>query len=208
MENISHRKRRARAVKAATKIGATYGIKSDAPIVLKDSNNTIIHLAPSPVVAKVATSTLRKQYVSTLEHELNVALHLASSDAPIVPPSREPPPAVYRDGDLEVTFWQYCPGEVLEEIDHPELIAAVKAFHLAFANYRADSNLSPKNMKSATHYWTVTVLVQNCRWPTVHSWGRSMDISARGYKPSITSVSRRMRRSTAEMFYGEIQNRS
>jgi len=136
MEDISHRKRRARAVKAATKIGATYGIKSDAPIVLKDSNNTIIHLAPSPVVAKVATSTLRKQHVSSLEHELNVALHLTSSDAPIVPPSREPPPAVYRDGDLAVTFWQYCPGEVREEIDHPELIAAVKAFHLAFANYR------------------------------------------------------------------------
>jgi hypothetical protein len=79
MENLSTEERRERAIKAATKIAATYRIKSDAPVVLKDSNNTVVHLAPSPVVAKVATSTLRKQNVSNLEHELNVALHLADS---------------------------------------------------------------------------------------------------------------------------------
>jgi len=114
------------------------------PIVLKDSNNTIIHLAPSPVVAKVATSTLRKQHVSSLEHELNVALHLASSDAPIVPPSREPPPAVYRDGNLEVTFWHTAPEKSGRKIDHPELIVAVQAFILLSPTTGAASNLSPK----------------------------------------------------------------
>ena len=138
MENLSSRKRRAQAIKAATEIAATYRIKSDAPVLLKDSNNTVIHLAPSPVVAKVATSKLRKQHVSNLEHELNVALHLASLGAPIVPPSGEIPPAVYRDGELEVTFWQYCPGEVREEIDCPELIATLKAFQIAFANYQGE----------------------------------------------------------------------
>ncbi len=138
MENFSTGERQERAIKAATEISAFYDIKSDAPILLKDSNNTIIHLAPSPVVAKVATSTLRKQNVSNLEHELNVALHLASLGAPIVPPSKEFPPTVYRNGDLEVTFWQYCPGKVREEIDRPELIAALKEFHTAFANYQGE----------------------------------------------------------------------
>jgi len=138
MGNLSNRKRRERAVKAALEISAAYGIKSSAPVILKDSNNTIVHLAPSPVVAKVATSTLRKQHASNLEHELNVALHLDGLGAPIVPPSKELPPAVYRDGDLEVTFWQHCPGEVREEIDCPELITALKAFHTAFAGYRGE----------------------------------------------------------------------
>lgn len=138
MENLSARKRRERAIKAAIAISSAYDVKSDSPVLLKDSNNTVIHLAPSPVVAKVATSALRKQHVSNLEHELNVALHLASLCAPIVPPSKELPPAVYRDGDVEVTFWQYCPGDVREEIDCRELITALEAFHAAFANYQGD----------------------------------------------------------------------
>lgn len=138
MENLSTKKRRELAIKAVTEISADYDIKSDAPVLLKDSNNTVIHLAPSPVVAKVATSTLRKQNVSNLEHELNVALHLAGLGAPIVPPSKELPPAVYRNRDLEVTFWQYCPGEIREQIDCPELITALKAFHTAFDSYQGE----------------------------------------------------------------------
>lgn len=135
MENSSARERQDRAIEAATEIAATYHIKSDAPVLLKDSNNTVIHLAPSPVVAKVATSPLIKQHLSNLAHELKVALHLAELGAPIVPPSAEIPPAVYRHQDLEVTFWQHCAGEVREEIDRPELVGALRRFHLAFASY-------------------------------------------------------------------------
>lgn len=134
MESYS-KERRERAIKAATNIAALYHIKSDAPTVLSDSNNTVIHLSPAAVVAKVATSTLRKQDASNLEHELNIALHLADLGAPIIPPSTEMPPAVYRHEDLEVTFWQHSPGEVLEEIDRPELVAAVTEFHAAFSSY-------------------------------------------------------------------------
>jgi Phosphotransferase enzyme family len=136
MECFSTRERREQAIKAATKIAATYNIKSNEPILLKDSNNTVVHLAPSPVVAKVATSTLRKQTGSKLRHELNVALHLANLGAPIVPPSVQIPPATYWHEGLEVTFWQYCSGAVREEIDHPELVAALEQFHDAFASYR------------------------------------------------------------------------
>ncbi len=44
-------------IKAATRFAAAYNIKSNEPVLLKDSNNTVIHLAPSPVVAKVATES-------------------------------------------------------------------------------------------------------------------------------------------------------
>lgn len=138
MENLSARQRRERALAAASEISAAHGIKSAVPVLLKDSNNTIIHLAPSPVVAKVATSTLRKRHDSNLEHELQVALHLARAGAPIVPPSRELPPVVYLVNGLEITFWQYCPGEVREEIDRAELMDAIREFHAALADYEGE----------------------------------------------------------------------
>jgi hypothetical protein len=136
MEDFTARERRERAIEAATAIALLYCIKSGAPTLLKDSNNTVIHLAPSPVVAKVATSIFQKQNISNLEHELNVASHLTTSGAPIVPPSKEIPPTVHRHGDLEVTFWQYCPGEIREEIDRSELVIALKQFHTAFTGYQ------------------------------------------------------------------------
>lgn len=133
---IKSRERQERAVEAATKIAAAHHVKSDAPVVLKDSNNTVVHLAPAPVVAKVATSIIKRPNASSLGHELNVALHLAGACAPIVPPSGEIPPTVYRHEDLEVSFWQYCPGEVREEIDRDELVFAIEQFHAAFDGYR------------------------------------------------------------------------
>ena len=100
MEDFTVEGRRRRAIEAATEIAAAYGVESNAPILLKDSNNTVVHLVPFPVVAKVATSTLRKQNVSKLAHELSVASHLADSGAPIVPQSAQIPPAVYRYKNL------------------------------------------------------------------------------------------------------------
>lgn len=136
MERRAAGERRARASEAAARIAALHDVEAREPALLKDSNNTIIHLAPSPVVAKVSTSALRRQTVSNPEHELRVALHLAGAGASIVPPSAEIPPAVYRHEDLEITFWQHCPGEVREEIDRPELVAALEQFHDALADYR------------------------------------------------------------------------
>ena len=138
MESFSGRERRERAVRAAVEIGAAGGIKSGAPVVLKDSNNTIVHLAPSPVVAKVATPALRKRHASNLEHELSVALHLARMGAPAVRPSDELPHAVYRHDGLAISFWEFCPGEVREEIDRAEVVAVVQEFHAAFAGYAGE----------------------------------------------------------------------
>jgi hypothetical protein len=135
MEGLTTTERRRRAIKAATQIAAAFDVKSQEPVVLKDSNNTVIHLTPSPVVAKVATATLTRKTLSNLEHELKVALHLVELEAPIVPPSREIPPATYWSDDLEITFWQYCPGKVRENVDHPELAAALQQFHAALASY-------------------------------------------------------------------------
>jgi hypothetical protein len=50
--------RRRRAIAAASGVARGYGLEPTNPVVLQDWNNTIIHLRPFPVVAKVSTSPL------------------------------------------------------------------------------------------------------------------------------------------------------
>src|SRR5438093_10461458 len=78
-----------------------------SPRILKDSNNTIVRLAPLPLVAKVGTSHFRDASLEALDRELDVARHLASKDAPIVRPSTEIPAGPYRVAGLVVTLWQF-----------------------------------------------------------------------------------------------------
>jgi hypothetical protein len=51
--------RRARAVGAASAVGRSYGLDVGDPLVLADSNNTIVHVRPAPVVAKVGTTGIQ-----------------------------------------------------------------------------------------------------------------------------------------------------
>lgn len=74
-----------------------------SPRIVKDSNNTIVRLAPLSLVAKVGTSHFRDASLEALDRELDVARYLASRDAPIVYPSQDVPsralPCRRPDGD-------------------------------------------------------------------------------------------------------------
>ena len=63
------------------------------PVVLWDSNSTVVHLAPAPVVAKVATNTTRTDAADAMTHELAVSLHLTGLGAPVAEPWPEMPAA-------------------------------------------------------------------------------------------------------------------
>jgi aminoglycoside phosphotransferase (APT) family kinase protein len=79
------------------------------PAVLADGANVIVHLRPSPVVAKVAASTpvVRADPGAWLQRELDLALFLMRAGAPVMAPSPEIPATVYhRDGHV-MTFWTY-----------------------------------------------------------------------------------------------------
>jgi hypothetical protein len=72
-------------------------------VVLKDSNNTIVRLVPSSIVAKVGTS-LHGSSSEALAREVDVARHLAAAGGPVVPPADELPPGPHRHAGLAVTF--------------------------------------------------------------------------------------------------------
>jgi hypothetical protein len=86
-----------------------------SPRILKDSNNTIVHLAPLPLVAKVGTSYFRGASLEALDRELDVTRHLAPKQAPIILPSRDVPAGPHRAAGLIVTLWQFY-----EDLGAPE----------------------------------------------------------------------------------------
>ncbi len=63
--------RQAQALAAVSDLARELDVTCHQAKVIKDSNNTIIHLAPTPVVAKVGTTTLKPSSVS-LTNELQI----------------------------------------------------------------------------------------------------------------------------------------
>src|SRR2546421_8329545 len=92
---------------AATGGATAHGIQVGEPRVLWDSNNTVVHLAPAPIIAKVATNASRPQAPDALAFELAIGVHLAGLGVPVAEPSAELPRVLHwRDG-LALTFWRY-----------------------------------------------------------------------------------------------------
>jgi len=122
--------RQHRAIAAARSIAARYGVDVDRPTILQDSNHTVIHLAASPVVAKVGTSPEE----ASLADEVLVAQYLAARDGPVVPPTSLFPPGPHLAGGLEVTFWEYCPHASAEP-SADVLAQSLQILHDALSGY-------------------------------------------------------------------------
>ncbi len=99
----------AAAVRAAINVAAGLGVTRAEPVVLADGANVIVHLAPSPVVAKVAASTaeVRPDTAAWLQRELDVASFLAGAGIPVLEPSPEIPATTYRGDGHVMSFWRY-----------------------------------------------------------------------------------------------------
>jgi len=99
----------AAAVRAAVKVAASLGVSSFEPVVLADGANAVVHLRPSPVVAKVAASAtaVRLETDTWLQRELNVVLFLAAAGAPVMTPSPEMPAITYHGDGHVMSFWRY-----------------------------------------------------------------------------------------------------
>src|SRR5215472_12094916 len=93
-------------VAAAVSIARRYGADVRDPVLLRSTNNLVVHLAPAPVVAKVARLS-RGDGESAFRRELAVALHLARQGAPIAGPSTALPGEVHEVDEMLITFWSY-----------------------------------------------------------------------------------------------------
>jgi thiamine kinase-like enzyme len=99
----------AAAVRAAVSAAADLDVACAEPVVLADGANVIVHLSPSPVVAKVAASTpaVRTDVAAWLQRELDVAAYLTRAGSPVLAPSAEVPATVHHSDGHVMSFWTY-----------------------------------------------------------------------------------------------------
>ncbi len=82
------------AAEAAVSLGAAHGVRTAGPRILKDGSNLLVHLAPAPVVVRVATFTawVRGDPIPNLRREIELTRRLAAAGASVAPPSPLIPP--------------------------------------------------------------------------------------------------------------------
>jgi Phosphotransferase enzyme family len=124
----------ARAVAAAVAVAAEHGVACEAPVVLRDLTNVVVHLAPAPVVARVPVTLARLRGDEWESRVVELAAFLAAEGAPVVGPSRELPPGPHAHDGLVVSFWEYVPHDP-ERFDATATGRSLEELHNALAAY-------------------------------------------------------------------------
>jgi hypothetical protein len=129
------------AVAAAVAVARAQGVRCDQPVVLRDAWHVLVHLQPSPIVARASSGIPFPEGPDPddVVRELEVATHAARAGAPVIPPSDEVDPGPHRHGGHIVTFWQYV--EERGEIDARAAGRGLRMIHEALADY--DGPLPP-----------------------------------------------------------------
>ena len=126
------------AIDAAAAAARDLGLTVTDPTVLYDAFSVVVHLKPSPVVARVPMNL--PDYLMDLEvaahrqqRELDVAAWLVSYGHPVVAPSPLVPlEPVERDG-YSMTFWQYV--DQSGEVDYLAGTTRAAELHAILAGY-------------------------------------------------------------------------
>ena len=117
-------------VAAAVAAGAAFGIFSNAPLVVHETNNTVVWLRPEAVVAKVATRPDARDDVR-LEHE--IALELVAVGGEIASPMPGTGVTVHEETGFVVTLWERLDGAVRSEVEPAALHESLLRLHGALA---------------------------------------------------------------------------
>jgi hypothetical protein len=123
------------AVVAALAVAREKGVRCEDPVVLREAWHVLVHLRPSPVVARVSSSIPFPEGPNPddIARELAVAVHCAGAGCAVVPPADEVEAVPYGHGGHIVTFWRY-----IEPHDEPDEVAALRALreiHDALESY-------------------------------------------------------------------------
>ncbi|HEV2758935.1 MAG TPA: phosphotransferase [Acidimicrobiales bacterium] len=117
-------------MRAAIEIGVAYGVDASEPVLLHETNNTVVWLRPSPVVAKVATRADSKVDVR-LEHA--IGSELAALGADVAHPFPGAEPVEHPSTGFVVTLWEWL-ERVNGEVPGRSLSSSLAALHAALAN--------------------------------------------------------------------------
>jgi len=129
-------------VTAATAAGRDLGLKVARPRVLHDLFSVIVHLAPSPVVARlpivVPAGIDPDALIAKQVRELTMVGWLGDANQPVVRPSPLVPRLpVQRDG-FSITLWEYVEVEGASAPDFTANASLVTGLHKAMRDYPFD----------------------------------------------------------------------
>jgi molybdopterin-guanine dinucleotide biosynthesis protein A len=129
--------RRSQALRAAVAVAAARGLDASEARVLKDWNDTVVQLAPAPVVARVRTSWLAEAEPGerTYAREISVASHAVARGGPVARPAEDPGP--FRRDGLVVALWEYL-EESSHEVSARDVGLSLRALHAALDDFEGE----------------------------------------------------------------------
>jgi hypothetical protein len=129
-----------RALRAARAVLDAYDLPSQDAVVLAGGSNVLVHLKPTPVVARVMTATavLHDDLETWLGREVTVAAFLAQRCLAVSPTRLLPPGPHQRDG-LWMTLWDYVPHDSSGGLTGAsELGHSLRRLHAALAEFAGE----------------------------------------------------------------------
>ncbi|MGZ3146630.1 hypothetical protein ACVDFE_32490 [Lentzea chajnantorensis] len=134
---------------AAVAAGRDLGLTVTEPAVLYELFSVVVHLAPSPVVARVPVVLPHTEDLAATgarqRRELDVARWLADQDVPVIPPSPDvPAEPVQRDG-FSITFWPFVPEDKSGEPDYVANSEKAAELHAALKGYPGELPIPGNN---------------------------------------------------------------
>ena len=101
------------------------GLDVGEPVVLHDLAHLVVHLAPTPVVARVSESGT----LAFVERELALVARLARGGAAVAGPASSVHPGPYGHDGLVVTLWDYVEHDPDARLDAGAAGAALRGIH-------------------------------------------------------------------------------
>ena len=131
------------ALRAAEQVAQAHGITVSAAEVVADGSNLLVHLAPAPLLARVATTTalLRRPVSDWLGRDVAVAAYLQAQGAPVVPPTDLMPAGPHRYDGYTMSFWQWVEHDREAVATTAEAGAMLRDLHQVLRGYKTPQDL-------------------------------------------------------------------
>jgi hypothetical protein len=129
-----------RALRAACAVVGAYDLPCEEAVVLPGASNVLVHLKPTPAVARVMTATavLHDDVESWLAREVTVGAFLTERGLAVSPTRLMPPGPHQRDG-LWMTVWDYVPHDSSGILPRAsELGHSLRRLHAALAEFAGE----------------------------------------------------------------------
>jgi len=126
---------------AAQAVARAHGVACDEAVPIAAGSNVLVHLKPSPVVARVMTGTARlhDDAEQWLTREVAVGVFLAERTDLVVPPTDILPPGPHEQDGLWMTLWAFVPHDAhAPPLEPEELGRSLRELHAALAGFQGD----------------------------------------------------------------------